>query len=1659
MKLKKVSLMTMAAIYAAGVGGAAASSNANNHEMRAIEITDAIIQYNEDLYNGKRRNGTQADNRQNTRAVSTKNVHRAIATSKDNKVPFKYEAGITGEQTYIVELSDKPVSLYRGDLPSLAATSPTMSTVPVMLNARSHNKVDMNSRAVKRYSDYLTNKQDEVLAQMASSVGGKLDVKKRYQLAFNGMAMRMTQDQAARVAALPGVRNVTLEQTYQLHTDVGPQHIGADGIWTGTTADDKYMGEGIVVGVLDTGINTDHPSFAAIAGDGYVHQMPARYSHYLGDCEKAEFASMCNDKLIGVRSYEEITDTYLDPAFQPDIPAWRIEEPKRPQNGEDYNGHGSHTSSTAAGNVLLDVDHVVPLPGEVGDGVPTGLKFPRISGVAPRANVIMYQVCYPGDGSYGESFGGCLGSALLAAIDDAIADGVDVINYSIGKTYGSFPWDDPMELGFLAAREAGISVSASAGNSYMPEYGNQARGAIDHLSPWLTSVAATTHGREIAVEGKMLTNATGGDQPLSDLVGSGITDAYTGPIVEAKAYGSEYEMCNEPFPAGFFDLDPQGNAYSKAPIVVCKRGEIPRVEKATNVQAGGAGGFVLWNPEYSDPTHNDPYAIPGINIDSQAYYGGWDNGYFGLSQWLASGSNHEITIAASEVLTKQGTSDYVANFSSRGPNLQVPDVMTPNLAAPGVSVFAAWADEMPFSALAMPADYAAISGTSMAAPHVAGAMALLTQAHPDWTPAQIQSALMTTASIDGVTRSRDAYPYDVVKANLTDAGSGVINVSRANNATLLLDETAGNYRAANPRNGGNIHTLNLPYFFNTECAGTCSWMRIVTATEDGTWTVDATPESIDGAPMLELEVSPKTFTLKAGETQAISLTAKVLEVEAYRADSSQLQLNGLVSITPSDTSKPAQNLPVGVVYKGDNLPSQVSGIIHRDKGHTLTPMLNTKEIQQLNSHVYGLSKAENHDVALKSATVRDYAQGFTRQEIEDGGAKVVFFDVPEGTKRIVWEVLKAPRIAFTSLDLGMDINGDNDIQWADEAICYSYSDAGDFCAINDPVPGRYWAIAANMKWEWEDAKNSADLFELRLGIVGEDDHANMTVEGPATNDGMTPFQLKLNHDLSGAEEGDVYYGVVSIGSDSYNDSNLGDFGVKLQHKGSDTQIEASQTAAKEGDILDFSVELAPNLLGGEREFTLNAQLSDGLVLLADSVKVGGMGTYAEDTSVEGNLISIASTQPSSSEMKRHYVFTTNETDASCKVPYGEDETFYDIPSAGFGHMGISGYSNRPIYLPLSASGLPTVPLYANPDEYGYDTLGISPFGYLQLDPMPMFWNQDRPFNDFFQDFPDTLIAPLWRGDVRMPQASFNWDTLKYQDAVYGVVTNKHYIFQWVGGEEWSNFLVGANNPDPDAQYNIETIVATDISFEAEAPEIIFAYRTLKSANSNLGSIGLHGYWGERHTFGPIHGWSNDGFAFRDVDSKVKEGMVICADYRGPEQSAVSLTFSARVSASAVGKDNSVTVDTQYADSELVSVTHHVASATNISVAPIADMMMEENTTLEGITVTYNDVKGTANGIMVSGEHITATVDGDSFSITPDADWYGETLVTVTVHDMAYPSDAASTSFMLTVNSDGVEPTPPAPETPEQGGDSDSGGSLGFLALGLLGLIAGRRKLH
>jgi len=536
---------------------------------------------------------------------------------------------ISGPEVYLVRLVDPPLASYRGEIGSLEATSPA---------ATGASKLDADAPASQAYLSYLAQKQNEILDAMQSHFGHEVEVLHTYGAAFNGFAVRLTGQEALEAASLPGVADVQREFLRYPDTDAGPAWIGAPGIWDGSASGTATKGEGIIIGVIDTGINFDHPSFADIGGDGYDHTNPLGAGEYVGWCDDEHpdydpAVHLCNDKLIGA------WDFTLDG-----------------NKGEDDDGHGSHTASTAGGNYLVTtVD------------APTISLERTLSGVAPHANLITYDACIT---DYG-----CPGGALIGAIDQAVIDGVDVINYSIGGGPNN-PWADSDSLAFLAARDAGIFVATSAGNAgpgagTMGSPGN---------SPWMLTVGAVTHNRQFV---NALTDMSGGDTtPPPDLWGVSITSGY-GPatIVHAEDFGDA--LCLDPFPE---------NTWIAGEIVVCDRGINARVDKGWNVLQGGAGGFVLANTALDgESVVADGHYLPAVHI-------GEADGDL-LRAWLDSGTGHVATIAGTTVDLDPANGDIMASFSSRGPNPPLLGILKPDVVAPGVAVLAASMNGIEFESM------------------------------------------------------------------------------------------------------------------------------------------------------------------------------------------------------------------------------------------------------------------------------------------------------------------------------------------------------------------------------------------------------------------------------------------------------------------------------------------------------------------------------------------------------------------------------------------------------------------------------------------------------------------------------------------------------------------------------------------------------------------------------------------------------------------------------------------------------------------------------------------------------------------------------------------------------------------------------------------------
>ena len=735
--------------------------------------------------------------------------------------PGKRSAGAvkrSGRAAYIVQLVEPPLARYRGGVPGLQATNP---------RSRGERKLDSRSPDSRRYTAHLLARQQQALAAASQRLGREVAALYRYTQSFNGLALELTEAEAQALARLPGVAGVTPSRDLRLLTDAGPTWIGAPGIWAGTATGGLpgTKGEGILVGMIDTGINFDHPSFADIGGgDGYDHTNPRGAGDYVGWCDPAnpdyDPALPCNDKLIGAWSYP---DSGNDP--------------------EDDHGHGSHTASTVAGN------HTTL---EYGAGLPR-----PVSGVAPHANLISYDAC--------SSFGGCPYTALLAAIDQAVADGVDVVNFSIGGGVWEDPWDDVLAAAFLGAREAGVFVAASTGNSgpYSFSIGTPA------FAPWLLAVGAATHDRALV---SSLAGMSGGDTtPPPVLQGKGLTGGY-GPaaIVHAEDFGDPY--CESAFPAGTFT----------GQIVVCDSYYYDPQFMGPHVLAGGAGGLVAANLYTWQTVFESGNVLPAVQIDA----GKADQ----LRTWLASGAGHLGSITGFSFVSDPAAADVLAYFSSRGPNPVVTDVIKPDLIGPGVDILAATKD---------PGLSARLSGTSMSSPHAAGAAALLIALHPSWTPAEVQSALMTTARTSGLKREDGATPA----TSPFDVGAGRVDLSVAARAGLVLDVTSAAFEAADPELGGDPATLNLASLAES-ClsASACSWTRTVRSTlaAPSQWTTSATLPA-----GMSFTVTPSSFSLAPGATQALQITV------SNDATLSGWQ-TGSVHLSESAGLAPAAHLPLAV---------------------------------------------------------------------------------------------------------------------------------------------------------------------------------------------------------------------------------------------------------------------------------------------------------------------------------------------------------------------------------------------------------------------------------------------------------------------------------------------------------------------------------------------------------------------------------------------------------------------------------------------------------------------------------------------------------------------------------------------------------------------------
>jgi hypothetical protein len=735
-------------------------------------------------------------------------------------------------RTWIVQLADAPLASYDGRRAGLAATRPAAG-----------QRLDLSTSAARAYQSHLDTQRSAVLARVPG-----VRAVYNYSVTFNGFAAVLTEAQAAQLATLPEVRSVVPSEIRQLDTTRTTEFIGVanpGGVHSMTDAQGRAVkGEDVILGIVDSGIWPESPAFSDKIGvdglpvpfhqPGTVVYGPAP-AGWTGGCSTGEGfnPSMCNNKLIGARVYG--ADFTASGAIRAAL------EYNSPREGAT-SGHGTHTASTAGGNNLVPIRSTV-------NNVITGF----MSGVAPRARIAAYKVCWTATVS---TQTGCYTGDMLAAIDQAVADGVNVINFSISGTQLNFL--DPVEQAFLAASNAGVFVSASAGNSGP---GN----TVAHMSPWLITVGNSTHDRS---QGGSITLGNG-----TTLTG-GSTNFFSAPntgLVLSNTIAAE----GVPEASANNCLANSLSSAAAGKIVVCALGtnsQAARLAMGAEVARAGGVGLVIT----AAGTVNDPHTLPALQL-STANATTLRN--YVIAEGAAASGALSLSINLPGVVAP-----IMSNSSSRGPNRANPDILKPDITGPGSSIIAsgrpslttAQRNEVAAGTLIPPWGSATLSGTSMSSPHVAGSAALLRQMFPSWSPAAIKSALTTSNTVVRVSGGG-------IDSNRWGYGSGHLHPNGAIVPSLVYDAGAVDYGRflcglglASPASIGSCATLGSIKAYDLNLASLTAssvvGQRTLTRTVKNVGASTATFVASTNLPGFNVSVNPSTLTLAPGESASYTAT-------------------------------------------------------------------------------------------------------------------------------------------------------------------------------------------------------------------------------------------------------------------------------------------------------------------------------------------------------------------------------------------------------------------------------------------------------------------------------------------------------------------------------------------------------------------------------------------------------------------------------------------------------------------------------------------------------------------------------------------------------------------------------------------------------------------
>ncbi|HNP63282.1 MAG TPA: S8 family serine peptidase [Woeseiaceae bacterium] len=1018
------------------------------------------------------------------------NAENESANGGTDGMPLGVSEETASSKIYIVQLRSPSAAVYHAsNLKPLASSAPQKSSV----------RLEKNSAAIRSYTEKLESEQQLVLSKAGTGVQQIYS----YKFGLNGFAVRMSPVQAQKLRGLDEVLNVWEDEVRPLVTTDSRTFLGLFDNPGGLRSEHELDGEDVIIAVIDSGIAPNHPSLAdkrkadrprvcrsswaetTILGKWLCRSYDRKpdvpdfepVENWSGPCESGEQfeATACNNKLIGARWFI----TGAENSGPIDASEYR--------SPHDADGHGTHTATTAAGRrVSASIFGTL-----IGD----------VEGMAPRARVAVYKACWLRPS---ESRASCNSSDLASAIDAAVADGVDIISYSVGSSMRDVTAPDDVAL--MAATKAGVLAVVAAGNDG-PGIGTIGSPAG---APWVITAAASTRSGSSSVEamevstppsiaGKYATREALFSPPLAD------RDPIEASLVLVDDNDTRLPSGNNGVRTDGCQPLVNGDEVS-GNIALMQRSGCLFTDMVRNAEDAGAVAALIYN------IAGDPIVMFGESgiVDIPALMIGQADGNLILAE-LDADNEVSVVLDKSLLLSSSDTGNIMANFSARGPG-PVADILKPDVTAPGVNIIAGFT---PDPANAMSGEnFAYLSGTSMSTPHVAGVAALLRQAHPDWSPAAIKSALMTSA------RQNLQNPNSAIGAHPFDYGAGHIVANNAIEPGLVFDVSDDEYDAyacgiASPAvdrarcdeltaAGFSFFSreLNQPSISVSRLVSQATLTRRVTnpGDEAASFSVQVTPPS-----GIRVDVSPPSISLAPGESTNYNVTL------SYESGALDLWRFGSMAWVGNDNEVRS---PIAVKPASINAPGEI--IAAGGSGSRTFPV----QFGYSGSYTAGVHGL-NAPTIQNAFVANDPNKTFVRFGT---GVTEHVFAIPPNQLFLRFSMFDALTDGNDDLDMYVYYCG------ADGSACSRIGESGEPTSQEQfnlfrPTPG-YYAVYVHGFETDEVAGGPGANYSLLAWWFGENDDAgNMTANGPAFVAAGTTADVTV--DWVGLLSNNIYLGGIS----------------------------------------------------------------------------------------------------------------------------------------------------------------------------------------------------------------------------------------------------------------------------------------------------------------------------------------------------------------------------------------------------------------------------------------------------------------------------------------------------------------------------------------------------